>query len=112
MKTCSSLAPQVLRTIIIPRPNEVILFSLGEIKSFSTHTFTVDDKAIHFTVDQTLHYEECTHRPPNGETVQRLAVSRTFIHFDDNEQQIVRYAQSNRLATIVGKCVCVCVCRK
>jgi len=78
----------------------------GEIKSFSTHTFTVDNKPIHFTVDQTLHYDECTHRPPNGEAVQRLAVSRSFIHFDDNEQQIVRYAQSNKLTTIVDDDPC------
>lgn len=83
----------------------VILLPPGVIKSISTHTYFVDEVSFTFTVDQTISYDECVHQyadQPDGPPTLRLAVSRNFVVFDEREQ-IVRYAQTNKIAPLSGK---------
>ena len=74
-------------------------YSPGVIKSAGTNTFIVDGAEVHFSVDQTITYTECPFRPITSEAQQTVSVSRGFLHYEESTQQIVRYAQSNQLAS-------------
>ncbi|XP_014677741.1 PREDICTED: nidogen-2-like [Priapulus caudatus] len=74
----------------------------GLIKSFSTHKYRVDDVPFTFTVEQTITLDECSFEyaaSDAGPPPLRLSVSRNFVVFDEREQ-IVRYAQTNKISPL------------
>ena len=70
----------------------------GVIKSYSQHTYRVNDISYRFTVDQTINYNECQARPLEGADNVRLHVARTFLIYSETEQ-IVRYAATHRVTS-------------
>ena len=74
----------------------------GEIRSYMTHTYRVDGVPYRFTLDQTITYKECQAQPLSDLNTQRLVATRNFIIFNADEQ-VVRFAQTNRISTAIGR---------
>ncbi|KAK6191563.1 hypothetical protein SNE40_003218 [Patella caerulea] len=80
--------------------------SLGLIKSYSTRTYRVNDIAYRYTWDQIISFKECQNDPQTdvGNTMQ-LAITRSFVVYN-TQDQVVRYAGSNRVGILVGEDPC------
>lgn len=72
----------------------------GLIRSHASRSYRLEGNSLEvpFTIDQTITYVEC--EPPMSNT--RLKVARNFIVYDSQEQ-IVRYAMTNKISPLTGK---------
>jgi len=65
-------------------------------KSRSTQTLRIDSVDHRVSVEQTITYNECPHHRVAAADSVRIAVSRNFFTYSDQEN-IVRYSQTNRV---------------
>ena len=72
--------------------------STGVIKSFSTHTFRVNSQQYRFTLDQTISFTECRGKPLSNLGTIQLSVSRNFLAYNTDNDNIVRFSQTNKIA--------------
>ena len=76
----------------------------GFISARSDNKFSVEgtDKEVPFTVEQSIHWNECSGEMDKTTGTMRLSSSRNFIIYDDGEQ-IVRYAMTSNLSPLSGE---------
>ncbi|XP_048259530.1 nidogen-1-like [Haliotis rufescens] len=78
----------------------------GLIKARSSRTFRINDVAYRYTWDQTIMFAECTADPDVlAVGTVRLSVGRNFVFFDSGNQ-VVRFAQSNKVGMLTGSDPC------
>ena len=64
----------------------------------ATHRFQADAEAYEFSLDQTIDYPECSHRPLDEVSTVSIQVTRNFVVYAGTEQ-IVRFSQTNKVAS-------------
>ena len=74
----------------------LLLLLAGVMKSRSTQTLRIDSVDHRVSVEQTITYNECPHHRVAAADSVRIAVSRNFFTYSDQEN-IVRYSQTNRV---------------
>lgn len=81
--------------------------SPGVIKSFSTRTYRMNEVAYKYTWDQTITFKECEHDPSRKiSDSMKLGVTRNFVVYD-NQNNVVRFAMSNKVGIITGMDPCI-----
>ena len=79
--------------------------SAGTLKSRLTHSFTFGENSLSMPImiDQTIHFEECSHKPIDSQNLTtRMLVGQNHIMYD-TENKIARYASDSKISYLSGK---------